>query len=1528
MKIVRRIGRVILITTIVVLALLLTLMIALQIPAVQTRIAAYAVTELNDTFGTKINVDRVDIDFFGDINLYGVSTEDNHNLEFITIERLEARLSLIGLIRNPNNITIKKLKLYKPHVQVITYKGEKESNFIELINKFQNKEKQEESDFILRGDVEIINGKVLIQNQNLAENRQNWINAEKFNATIEKFRYENDEIWAELKQMNFDAERNGEDYVVQNFSGDFHYSDKEIRFDKLDLKTEDSYLNGHLVFSYDSLAELKDFVNKVEWNAEFKDDSKVNFKDIRYFVDNFDKNSTVEILGKVSGTLNNLKINELQLTGDGTFISANELYLTDMTDGNKITISTQNVKLKTSYGGLTDLLPTFVSTRIPDFMNRFGTMDYTGDFNLNPQEITINGNAITALGDADMQVLLRDYRNTLKYSGTVIADDINLKQITEVKELGFVKGRMKFEGVGTDIKTLKIRADGNLAYLDLMDKRYHNVTVNGKLERQIFTGIFSINDPYLQANYDGILDFSSKTLKLNFQSKINHINLDYLGLTKNLNAKARADIKGDFTFSNLDDFIGNLDIQNLHFTSKTDTLDIPEAHLVSLQTGSYRNLELDVPGYLTGEIHGNYRLSQLPDALMNAVGSTTLLTYEAKKVDPNQNFGFYFEVEQDLFSLFDPRIQIAPGTIIDGQVNSDSNSLVAELSSTQIGFDGFNVYNPLLNIDTSKNTEPIYLRSDSIDAKGVMVYNMDLYTTPIQDSLLVKAQFQIGKEFPIDFDLNLFHTLDEEKNLVFGFSPSIINVDNTDWHLNPNNDRNSNRITVNFNKNYYKLQNVLLESEGQKLLLDGYYASNTDYQLNADLEHLILSKLLPKGLLGNLTIDGIANGNIDVIRTKDEFKPLMELKIDSLALNDFALGDLGINGVYNVDENVFDLELFLEQQQVQVLYVNGYIDNKPETPYINLAASLDDFDFKFVEAFLSAAMSNVRGMVSGEMKFTGPIDSPDFEGMLDLKDLGFTVDYLNVDYAFDGINTVPVSKVSGGQGFINLDELSFRDTKYNTKGEVTGQVLFRDFSTWFLNLSFNTNNLLVMNTTSKHNELFYGKVFGQGAFELFGPPERLDISATATINEGSEFTINTGATKVESESSLVRFIPEGEKEEDDGTPKGMEIDLVISASPLTTINLIFDPATGDMVTANGSTEDLKFHLSRAGNMTIDGTYILESGEYQLRQIPLLNRDFDIQKGSFVRWNNGSAYEADMHIVANYERTVSNIGEYLGVGYSQTYDVTLGIVITESLKEPVMDFTLTIPKGGSDIQSAVDYKFNLDPDEKMIQFGSILLFGQFNTNSADVFSAGAASAGAGIALKQLGGILTSLLTGSGVTLGVDYVSGSSLSNTSDRVKGMLSVNLSPRWTFNGAVGVPVGSTYQGDTTTGEAEIQWDVSDTMDKSTVINFFTRPTNFGVQGANAGNNFQSFGAGIVYKTSFDRFSEIFKEKEKTLPPMIVPKIDEESDPFMEKPAENDSIQSSQLEEKKDSVVKQKEVSQAGNTKNSKGKKSIVRFK
>ena len=1472
MKILRRTGRLILIPLIGVLFLLLTLMVAIQIPAVQTKAAQFAIEELNKTFGTQIHIDRISIEFFGDINLYGVSVQDQYGLDFIEIQKIQTKISLTGLIRDPNHLTLGQIKMYNPNFKIITYKNDSTSNFITFINSFSSdKPKDEESIFRLDGGLSAKNGQLLLQNQNLESNKQNWIEAKNLSLEVQNFRLVNSDIWADLKHLSFDGKRNGEDYNLKNLSLRFHMSDKEMRFDDLVFKTSDSDFTGNLVFSYDSQSDLSEFDDLVQWDFIFNENSKIGLKDIRYFVYDFDKDSQFEIQGTAKGSLNNLNLNDFRLVSDGFYLGAKTVNFSNLTNDRELTIDSEFLKVKTSYQNLTDLLPGFIAQSLPEFIDRFGTMDYNGNLNLTSNEIKIKGSAITALGSADLDVKLNDYTDNLKYKGRIATSNMDLRKITDQEILGFISGNFEFNGQGIDIEQLKLKTNGQLDYLDLFGKRFRNIRMDGGLEREQFNGFLSIRDSKLNMNYKGLFDFSRKELRLDFVSDIDYLDLDYLGVTDSLNAVISGKVEGKFSFSNLDDFVGILSLHEVHFDSNVRTLNIDYAHITSSENDGSKKLELDIPGYLNGEINGQYRLSQLPDALMNALGSYTLISYVPEKVDENQRFSFYFEFEEDLLSLLDARIQIAPGTIADGFVDTTTNSLIAEMSSNSVGYDGINLYGPLLNIDTSKEEEQIYIRSDSLAIKKTMLYNLTVHTTPILDSLIVKTNFEMGREYPMRFDLNLFQTLDENKNLILGFSPSTIQIDENTWKLNPENLPNTNRALINFDKNYYELQQLLLESNTQKLLLDGYYQNDQNFKLIADFEHIILTEIIPQYLLGDLELDGIANGKVDITRTKDKLEPLMNLKISELTLNSYELGDLNLKGFYNVSQNVFDLELYIEQQQVQVLYASGFIDNKPQKPEINVSVSLDDFNFKFVETFLSAAMSNVRGMISGNMRFTGPVDSPDFDGMLDLNNLGFKVDYLNVDYSFDGINTVPVSKQSGGQGFISLDEVRFRDTKYGSKGEVSGQVLFRDFATWFLNLSFNTGNLLVLNTNMTQNDLFYGKVFAQGAFGLFGPPERLDISATATVNEGSEFTINTGATKIESENRLVRFIPEKEKKGEDDTSNGMNIDLDISATPQTTVNLIFDPVSGDQVIANGATQHLKFRMARTGAMSLDGEYSLESGKYKFRQVPLLNRDFEIKSGSYVRWGGGQPFDADMHITATFEKTVTNIGDYLNMGYNQAYDVVLGILISESLANPKMEFTLEIPKGGTDVQSLLDYKFNMDPDDKMIQFGAILLFGQFMTETDQVLAGTTASSGAGLAIKQLGGIISSMITGGSVSVDVDYVSSSEVSNMSDLFKTDIKFKLSPRWTFNGAVGVPVGNGIN-DATTGEAEIQWDISKQMDKTMVVNFFTRPTNFGVQNFGGAGNFQSFGAGITYKTSFNRFSEAFrpekrKRKKETAP-------------------------------------------------------------
>ena len=497
----------------------------------------------------------------------------------------------------------------------------------------------------------------------------------------------------------------------------------------------------------------------------------------------------------------------------------------------------------------------------------------------------------------------------------------------------------------------------------------------------------------------------------------------------------------------------------------------------------------------------------------------------------------------------------------------------------------------------------------------------------------------------------------------------------------------------------------------------------------------------------------------------------------------------------------------------------------------------------------------MRGTLSGDLKITGPIDLPNLSGNMIAKDLGLKVNFLGTDYLFEGENELLVSKQGKGQGIIMLNDIAFKDTTFNTKGKVDGAILFRNLSKWGLNLDFDTDNLLVMNTSIKDNELFYGKVFAKGNVSMFGAVEELEIAGDATVVGNSELTINTGSATIESENNLVRFVPnqhldEKSKNNEPHAPKGMSIDVNINAYPNAMVNLIFDAATNDKATARGTAENLRFLMNKAG-LSITGVYNIESGTYEFRQFPLIPKDFKIKKGSSVQFA-GNPLDATLNITAEYQRSVSNVGDYLGVGYSQIYDALLSINISETLKKPIIDFGLTIPNAGSDINSQLQSKFRSNTEEQMLQFSYILLTGKFGDASA--VQSGVTSTAADIGLSTIAGMLSSIANN--VDIQMEYVGGSAQSETNDKIRTSVSYRVNNRLSLRGSYGIAVTNNRNvQENFDGNFDVSYDISKLNNGSLVLKAFTKPTTFGLLPGMENNLNQSFGVGIQYNKSFDTF-------------------------------------------------------------------------
>ena len=1464
MKIIRRIGRVILVGIIVILTALLCLTVAIQIPAVQTWAAQKAVESLNKTFNTEISVEKVDINFFGRIHLYGLATKDDHGLEFIRVKELETSFRIWSLLNGTDKIDLKEIELHEPQLQIITYKNDSVANFIKFVKNFASKEEKEPSPFTLKGNFLIHEGQLLIKNENLEAKQQVWLDAKKLQLDVRDFSLINDDLNADIRKIAFETQRKGEQYVVQNLSGKAHYNEKEIRINQLHLQTNDSNLQGDLVLNTAEKNAFSDFANKVIWEAKIDNSSVINFKDIRYFADSFDKNSSVNVYGEINGPLNALNLTNFELSGQDNYIAAQKLQLNGMLN-NDLRMFSNALRVKTSYQNLRNLLPTFISTKLPVFIQRFGTMNYQGDLVLNDREIAVKGNLLTSLGQANVNAFFQQYTEpkTMRYKGVLDAKNLDLRAITEVKDLGLVSGHLTFNGQGTDLNTIHLEVDGNLDYMDLMGKRYQNMAIDGLLENYTYNGKFYINDPRLKATFDGKVAFKEKPFRLNFNSDLNYIDLDYLGLTKNLGAKIRGEVSGDFQVSNLDDFLGQLTLKNVYYHSKKDTLNLAFAEVDSELSNGIKTIRANVPDFVEAEITGRFVVSEIADAVNNTL-VPLVPSFRHKKVSPNQEFTVDVMVHQNILSYFNPDIVIEPETSLKAYINTNENSFRANLDTPGIAYGNIRAYKALVNLDTTTEDNKINGKIDSLLVNTIAIRDINVNSLPKNDSLMIHTNFNIGKEENLmKFNLNLFHTMKDNHTMEFGFASSTFNLDKTVWTINKDNSTETNKLIIDMNTKKMSVEDISLNYDDQQLVVSGFYNDAEDFHFDGKFEKIVLSKLIPSSLLKGLSVDGIANGEVHVERNATELKPTLAMTIDQLELNEFELGNLTLNGGYNNIQNVFDVELSLDQGLVQSLYMNGFIDNNPETPEVNMVANFDDFNVGFVEGFLSEVFSNMRGTISGEVQFDGKLTQPNFSGDMAVRDLGFKFNYLGVDYLFSGVNDIHVNKMGGSQGSIMLDNLTFTDTFYKTKGLVDGTILFRDFSEWFLNLSFTSSNLLVMNTTAKDNELFYGRVFADGYFDIFGPVQGLDIVARADVKDNSQLTINTSGTIIESEKQLVRFVPNQEKLEEDTKrtdPKGMTVDLTVNAYPTAKMNLILDAATNDMASARGTAENLNVHLDKSG-LAITGNYYIESGTYNFRQsgIPLLNKDFSIRKGSSIDFS-GDPLDAELNITAVYNRTISNVGEYLaGAGSSQLYDGELIINIKENLKAPEITYDIEIPRASSDMNAQLAAKLN-NQDEKTMQFVYILMTGKFGDTAtlSSSLQGGLASGAADIGLSAVAGALSSLMEG--VDLDVQYIQGSDGSSTNDKLRYSLSYQINNRLRVSGSYGMAVTNEYQ-ENFDGNLNIQYDISRMNNGGFLINVFTRPTTFGIQAGNVNQLNQSFGAGVSYNTSFNNIGEIFRK-------------------------------------------------------------------
>ena len=143
-------------------------MLILSITAVQTGIGNYVTNRLNKDFGTNINIDKVGLQFNGDVEIKNIYIEDFKQDTLISITELNTSILNFRNLYN-GKLVFGDIDIYGLVFNIKKYKGEIDTNLDVFVAKFDDDNpRKEKSGFLLSSsDVSIYDGVFRLSDEKL-----------------------------------------------------------------------------------------------------------------------------------------------------------------------------------------------------------------------------------------------------------------------------------------------------------------------------------------------------------------------------------------------------------------------------------------------------------------------------------------------------------------------------------------------------------------------------------------------------------------------------------------------------------------------------------------------------------------------------------------------------------------------------------------------------------------------------------------------------------------------------------------------------------------------------------------------------------------------------------------------------------------------------------------------------------------------------------------------------------------------------------------------------------------------------------------------------------------------------------------------------------------------------------------------------------------------------------------------------------------------------------------------------------------
>ena len=1466
-----------------------TLFVAIQDPIIQRFAVRFAGGFLSEKTGADIRVGRLAVTPDLRIYLRDVSVKDLNDNTLAKIGGLRAKFHITDLLEGKIHLAF--VELSDTEANLIQYEGSKDFNFKFLVDFFSS-DKGKEKDpnkpplalFIDRISLKNIDFQLWNQNRadstKTAQNRMDYAHLDLDNINLEAkhFAFVGDSVYAVVEMLRA-KEQCGLD--LKHFQSDVVVCQKGIFLKDMQMETNNSLFHMDLDMKFNSYKAFKRFVDSVEFDAKIHP-TDVLLSDIGYFAPvMYQMPNRLRFKGNMSGPIEHFSVKDMEVNfGKMTCIKGDvSMHPLNFNDGKHVL----NIKdMRFSYEDLTNFyIPGKSGTiPIPESLSTLNSGNIKLNFKGSYKNFDSHVVLVSNIGSLDASVR-RDKQGMAAnvFSGNLDGQRIDVGMFANTNLIGKLDlntvFRLKFPQSGNP----ELDLNGKLLHAELLGNQINEVVLNGEMKENRFKGKVDIDDDELYLAFNGLIDFSDvKQPKSDFEAVIRHADLHSLNIMKGdsvsvLSTTVYANMNG----FDIDKLEGVLHLDSTLYRDSRGEYFMRsfDARIVNDNLMQRRiNLRND---FFDFEMGGKMNFAHLMMTLNEYGDSFVHFPVFEENLEKFQNYKLENDVEQDFFlqltlkdtrtlsRLFMPTLQIAKNTTVNGTFTSRSNQLNLTVRSQSVQIGKLNVNDLELRNFNTKNYsfgslslgKVAWINITETDTVSYGLDNINMLAKMGNDTISARIVWDDVSEEDHNKALieGAFHP--HEGGGIVTVKKADIVINDTLWQIDSNN-------FINVDQDRVEISNINFGHKNQSIQVDGYVPMTEQDTLSVSLNRFNISVIDILTDRMSFDVDGFITGNAMLSNLKQNPMVLADLVVKDLGMNGDSIGDASILSSWDNAEQAIRANMGILTSNKQTLNVLGSYYTKRDDENLDFTVQMDSLNLAIINPFVSSFITRVQGFGHGDITVKGSPKVPRIDGNLTIKDGGCKVKYLNTFYTFS-----PTILLNSKE--IEFENMVLCDTLGN-KATVEGKIYHNYLKDFRFGLKVYPRDFLVMSTTIKENDTFYGSVIANGVAEVSGPLNDILLDVKAMTRKGTKLTLPLNRVSTVSDNDFIVFINNVEEEEElemqeEVKRSNFAMNLDVSVTDDATMK-IYLPADIGTIDATGH-GNLKIGIAKDEPFMLSGTYIINTGRFMLNFKDMLFKTFTLQQGGTIAWT-GSPTDGRINATGVYslKAPLSSLGiQYDSTSFSSSDNVNVNCLIhlKDALLNPTITFGMRLPNASEEVTRTVFSMIDTTNQAVMSsQAISLLVFGSF----ANV---GSVESGSGATLASLINNFLPNVTldlGADVDVGLKYYSNSSYY---DEMQIALKTELfDNRLIVETNVGVITSvNTNAGNASNivGEFDIRYKL--TQDGRLMAYFYNHSNYDNYFSALSFDKLSLYtqGLGLSYGHSFDSFRDLFRRKKTTVP-------------------------------------------------------------